>query len=113
MTIKEFNKCFHNVAGKVHSGAPYPPFDPAAINESKISYDFRYKEYSIDFECKDNDISTIKINWMSQSWDESGFEGFKNEVERCFKHIGYKGNVELHVYDRDGEEDRIINFEIK
>ena len=112
MTINEFNALFHRAIGPKCAGAPYPEFDPAAINESKIPYDLRYKEYSIDFEYKNTDISKIKIDWMSQSWDEDGLKGFKAEIERCFKHIGYKGDVEIHVYDRDGEEDRILNFAI-
>lgn len=113
MTTKEFNKLFHGVACPKYRGAAYPKFDPAAINESKFSDALRFKDFNTDFMCDpDGEISTVEIDWMSQDWDENGIDGFKAEIERCFRHIGYLGNVEIHVYDRDGFEDKTIEFVI-
>ena len=108
MTKKQFNSRFHGVNIPAYRGAPYPKFDPAAVNESEFSDALRFKNYDFSFK---NDGS-IDIDWESQSWDEDGIDGFVNEVKRCLKHIGFEGDCTIHLFDRDGECDIEIDFTI-
>ena len=113
MTEKEFGKKFHGVISPKYRGAPTPKFDPVGINEQKFSDDLRFKEYDIDLESNaDGEIAKVVIDWRSQCWDPDGIDGVVDEVTRCFKNIGYDGDVELHIYDRDGEGDEVVQFKV-
>lgn len=111
MTESEFNKKFHGVVGPAYRGAKYPKFDPAGINELNFSDDLRLKNYDDHFHTDDDgNIAEVVIDWESQLWDENGIDGLKDEIARCFKHIGYDGKTTLHVFDRDGEGDVEVCF---
>ena len=106
MTEIEFRKKFVGAIAPDYRGAPYPEFDPAGINESKFSDELRFKGWDIKFVIDaDGSIVKVKLLWESQSWDEAGAAGFVAEVKRCFSFIGYKGDVHVHLYDRDGESE--------
>lgn len=111
MTKAKFNSVFNEVAGPAFGGGKYPPFDERAINERNFPHALRYKEYDVDFiEGTNGKPDKIEVDWMSQSWDYT--EPLFDEVKRCFKACGFAGHVKLHVYDRDGKHDAVLEEDI-
>ena len=111
MTKAQFNSVFNEVAGPAFGGDKYPPFDAYAINECKFPYALRYKEYGVDFiEDTNGSPDRIEVDWKSQFWDDT--KPLFNEVKRCFKACGFAGHVKLHVYDRYGKHDELLEEDI-
>ena len=101
MTEKEFYKKFKGVNCPVCRGAKMPSFDPAKINEENFSDELRFKSYVFKFiEGDELTNDTISIEWESQEWDSHGIDDLVEEIRRCFKHIGFVGNVELTAWER-------------
>ena len=68
-----------------YRGAPQPPFNPKAINESRFDDDMRFKEY----EWKEED-GDIVLYWTSQGRVVK--EAFIEEVKRCLsEYPSFKG----------------------
>lgn len=95
------------VAGPEYSGAPYPPFDENAINESKFEHSVRYKEYKAYI--KDNDGY---VEWFSQSADDPT-EQWENEVKRAFAANGLKNGSVIHVRFGSRDTGIIHEYELK
>lgn len=99
MNDAEFQKDFNGVNGPSYRGAPYPPFDKYAINESAFDDELRYK--NCDFEVRNG---ILYIDWISQEWADPHGK-FDNEVRRCLNAIGFKGDVVVNIASRDGFDD--------
>ena len=108
MTKKQFSSRFHGVNGPEYRGAPYPKFDPAAVNECEFSDELRFKNY--DFSFKDD--GSIDIDWESQSWDEDGIDELSAEIKHCLDYIGFRGHAMLSVHDRDGYNEEVVDIEV-
>ena len=96
MSKKVFFKRFKGYNGPEHRGAPFPPFDPAALNPALFADELRLKYYSIKY---DETKPRVTIYWDSQSWSEDT-DSLKSEIRRCFHHIGFRGNVILNLARR-------------
>ena len=104
-----FDKKFLGVISPECSGASYPEFNPAGINESRFSHSLRPKEYAIRVVNDD----TIEIDWKSQNWDyDHGIDSLVAEINRCFAYIGLNVEVKLHVHARDGNPSEKRDFHI-
>ena len=106
MTENEFYRKFHGVATPKYRGAPAPKFDEFAINEPKFADELRFKDYKIDFiEGVDGSSDKINIDWTSYEWAGSeGVDSLVAEITRCFKKIGFNGNVVLNIWKRDEQD---------
>lgn len=80
-----------DVACPDYLGAPYPPFDEMAINESKFEHNQRYKECYAYIEDGHG-----YVEWLSQL-DENPSEAWENEVKRAFIANGLKTGDEIKV----------------
>jgi hypothetical protein len=123
MTEKEFFDKFKGYNGPEYRGAPFPPFDPAAINPIRFEDELRLKDYEIMYDAK---RQQVKLHWDSQSWSDNT-DSLKAEIRRCFHHIGFRGKVILnlarrgdrgcsygrHEYIRFTVGDRILKGECK
>jgi len=96
MTREKFFARFRGYNGPEHRGAPLPPFDPAAINPSQFADELRLKYYEMKYEAAK---SRVTIYWDSQSWSDDT-DSLKEEIRRCFHHIGFRGNVVLSLAAR-------------
>jgi len=113
MTKTKFYSLFGGVAGPSCAGAPYPKFKPSCINESKFANELRMKEMSTEFIVGDEATNdTIAVDWKSQEWNDAAVDGLVEEIRRCFKHIGFAGNVELKVHSRSSEGEAYREFEV-
>ena len=104
MTAEQFEKKFHWTkdrayawSSETHAPAPWPKFDPAAINIRDIEEECHPKDYSVSFDR----YPIIDIDWRTQE-DCTRHEKFDEEIIRCMKHIGFVGTVHIELYDRDG-----------
>ncbi len=101
MTEDEFNRKFRGVNCPNCRGAKQPPFDPAAVNESRFADELRFKEYGFSFhEGTGNDDDIVQVRWVTQDWNKDGLFGFLEEVVRCMRHIGFRGIVLTVMYRR-------------
>ena len=102
MTNLEFDMVFKGANGPDYRGAPYPEFNPYAINESEFSDAFRYKDYEINYSV-DNEIDLF---WKTQgTFEAEDVYPFLTEVSRCIhKEIGYTGVVNVEIVSRDGKD---------
>lgn len=93
------------VAGPEMAGAPYPEWNPRAVNESAIDYDMRYKYVSVEGDT---------IHWCTQSRvTKGGLITLHREVARWLDEVDPDGTstVYLHVFDRDGlDRPRLITI---
>lgn len=116
MTENEFHSVFHGVNCPKYRGAQQPPFDKYAINESQFSDELRFKSFNTQFiEGNNTTQDTIKVEWESQEWDYHGIDGVVDEIKRCFKECGFRGIVELSIWERGekgGDCDTWREFEI-
>lgn len=94
-------KCSISVAGPMCLGAEYPEFDEFKVNESKIPFGMRFKEFS----ARQTGEKTMKINWMTQScWDDEDLGYFLDEVRRWGAAWGLSGvTCSVFLEDRDYE----------
>lgn len=99
MDNDEFLRRFKGVNAPAYRGAPHPPFDEAAINESAFDDELRYKEFEIKIE-----DGVLRVKWTSQRWANPHGK-FTDEVRRCLNAIGYKGEVFVDIASRDGFDD--------
>lgn len=105
MNAKEVDAKFKGVlerayeySSKTGGPAPYPTFDPRAINVKNIEHDCRPKAHSIDFVESDN---TIDIDWITQE-DCSEHDKFDAELKRCFFNaLKFDGVITVLLRDRD------------
>ena len=98
MTKKEFNGVFGGVNGPEYLGAPFPEDIYICINEGSFNPALRYKEYDVHFNENEN---IIYLDWTSQSWpDNDNIDDFVQEVQRCFKYIGFTGKVKINIWMR-------------
>lgn len=89
-------KKFIDVNGCAYAGAPCPPFDPYAINESKFDHEERYKDYEVTF---DPDAGIYELEWVTQMSTTASKE-FLDEVARAFSKNGCPTGTEIKVYYR-------------
>lgn len=82
--------------------APYPPFDPLKVNESKILHDERCKEADLYIEDEAG-----YVDWLTQESRNPSPE-FNAEIIRAFKANGLPIGAKIHVtYDMRGEDDPV------
>ena len=102
-------------------GAPYPPFNPKAINESQIPHNMRFKDAEIWAGGYDG---VLYINWCTQQgFSPADYRQFKKEIKRCIQvHLTDLQNtpdaltevtVDVHVYARFGEGNTHGHFKVK
>ena len=87
-----------NINGPQYRGAPYPPFDEFAINESEIPDNMRAKEFSIDNinTSYGKDEANIDCTWITQeSFDDADAEEFIKEFQRAIEAICDKNEVDI------------------
>lgn len=105
MTEREFFSKFHGVRGPKCAGAPYPAFDPAAVNESRFPHKLRFKEESFAFKegdgFKGQDV--VEVDWFAK--ESHSPEKLIAEVKRCLAHIGFVGQVNFAIDYYDGDRE--------
>lgn len=107
MLAKEFTDKYHDkwdlVNSPDHRDAPIPPFRKGKINPSEFEDELRPKYYEL-LKITDN---KMYLSWTSQEWSRYQDSFFK-EVERYFKYIADKENleerveIEVTIVSRDG-----------
>jgi hypothetical protein len=86
------------VVGPPSRGAPYPPFDAGAVNESRIRDNMRPKWTDVEQVGDD-----LYVKWVTQeAIDPSGVQSLVREFKRWHVATEQKGVVHLRVEDRDG-----------
>lgn len=115
MTEKEFSGRFGGVRGPAYRGAPEPPFDPDAVNESRFPKALRAKRMSWSFEEGGGrgGEDALEVEWTSEEWDPGGVGALEAELGRCLGHVGFRGSVSLSVRDRRGEGGDGVRFEVR
>lgn len=105
MTKKEFDEKFHGISTRAYSWssvtrapAPWPKFDPAAINIREIELECRPKDAMVELDEKKN---AVLIDWESQE-DCSEHSLLDAEIKRAMSHIGFHGPIHIRLFDRDG-----------
>lgn len=76
-------------AAPEYAGAPYPEFDPLAINESRFERDCRFKEFNAGITG-----GKAKLLWKSQE-AERPTPAFDEEIRRAFLANGAEGVVDV------------------
>lgn len=77
--------------GPAYLGAPQPPFNEKAVNESEFEHELRGKSWLM--EIKDD---TGYVEWESQE-EENPSDAWKNEVKRAFKANGLEAGSNIYV----------------
>lgn len=99
MTAEEFNEKFQGVIGPAYAGACYPAFEQCGINEKNFAHELRCKHADIDI----NDEGVLTVKWCSQDpFTREDRDDFDKELIRCAQAIGYDGNINVRLFDRDG-----------
>lgn len=81
------------VAAPEYRGAPYPPFEEKAINESHLPDNMRFKQYS---------ATEHRFEALTQeSFTAADFNAYVKEVRRAYKAVGITGSITIAVKDRD------------
>ena len=94
----EFNDYFNGVIGPKYAGARYPEFDRFGINESRFAHEMRCKYFDISLK-----KGELTVKWCSQDpFTREDRDDFDKELIRCLEFLGYFGNVNVHLFDRDG-----------
>jgi len=115
MTEKEFSERFGGVLGPAYAGAPEPPFDPDAVNESRFPKALRAKRmtWSLKEGGGREGEDALEVEWTSEEWDPGGVGALEAELGRCLRHVGFRGSVSLSVRDRHGEGEDGAWFEVR
>lgn len=101
MTTKQFDWMFEGVNCPDYYGAPYPRFNPYAINESEFEDNVRYKDYEITFCPK---TQNVNVEWKSQN-DCTTHDRFDIELIRVFKNVlGISGDINVTLWSRNTDK---------
>lgn len=77
------------VIGPSRLGAPYPPFDKYAINESRLPHPMRYKYHELYW-----DGEGLTLYWITQEeFDEDDAIDFAAEIKRAFNEIRIRSKI--------------------
>lgn len=81
-----------HVIGPEYRGAPYPPFEEKAINESHLPDNMRIKEYSAE---------EHRFEGLTQEpFTNTDFNSFVKEIRRAYKAVGITGSIKIVAKDR-------------
>lgn len=81
------------VVGPEYRGAPYPPFEEKAINESHLPDNMRFKHYS---------SAEHRFEGLTQEpFTAADFNAFVKEIRRAYKAVGIAGSITIVAKDRD------------
>ena len=98
MTSEEFNDTFLGVFGLPYAGGCYPAFEPYGINEKNFAHELRCKHADIDI----NDEGVLTVTWCSlEPFTREDRDDFDKELIRCARAVGYAGNINVRLFDRD------------
>lgn len=81
-----------DVIGPEYRGAPYPPFEEKAINESHFPDNMRFKEYS----AKEHRFEIL----TQEPFTNTDFNAFVKEIRRAYKAVGITGSITIVAKDR-------------
>lgn len=84
------------------SGEPNNPGDLLVKYGNDCSYSIRDKEWSVE-----EKNGELQIEWTTQN---TPIEKARDMLEEAMKDLGKNIKVNLHVYDRDGEESITTSF---
>ena len=81
------------VVGPDFRGAPHPPFEEKAINESHLPDNMRFKSYY---------ATEHRFEGLTQeSFTPADFNAFIKEIRRAYKAVGITGSLTIVAKDRD------------
>ena len=115
MTKTEFKNKFFGISNReceysslTGRPAPWPPFIGNAINIEKIEHECRDKWARISLDEKNQ---VVNVEWETQE-ECIHHDLLDAEIMRCMKHIGFKGRIEVNLFDRDGAENFVYDLEV-
>ena len=80
-----------------HREAPFPPYDPAGINTSRLPDNMRPKSWDIYLDNGDADL----VWETEEEFTPDDFEKFVVEIQDTFKRNNCTGKLRIHVSCRD------------